>query len=77
MNITMSIEELRDIIEGKIIFRKCPSCGGTGEWLYVDGYDLPVSPVVYGEAGGRGNINNSTEGCGVCDCLGYLPQTKC
>ena len=51
MEITMTIEELRDIIEGKIIFRKCPSCEGTGVWLYVDGYDLPVSPVVYGEAG--------------------------
>ena len=70
--ITLSIEEMRDIIEGRTTYRKCPSCGGSGEWLYVDGYDLPVSPVVYGQAGGKDNVDNSTQACEDCGCLGYI-----
>lgn len=69
----LSTEQYRDVIEGKIHFRKCPSCNGHG----YDYYDTTTGEIV-----DRHNDNLlqslklefslSTDSCEICKGLGYV-----
>jgi hypothetical protein len=61
-----SNQELRQIIFGKTIFRKCPACDGDGQ-EYWDENGCPSLPYPLPEWG-----NNYVCGdCEQCDGLGY------
>lgn len=73
----LSSEEFRDIIEGKIHFRKCSSCGGFGFDYYnndtgefVDRYNEELLQELHSE------FCLSTDSCDVCRGLGYIESYR-
>jgi hypothetical protein len=72
MSIELEPDDLRDIIEGKTKFRKCPSCEGSGMTFYIKDSDFPVTNKVYEENGGASNFDNETACCNVCRGVGYV-----
>lgn len=71
-SVELSIESLQAIIKGKVIFRQCPDCDGTGAWHYIEGFDEPVSRKEYEDAGGANNLDNDTGRCDTCKGLAYV-----
>ncbi len=66
----LSRDELREIILGKIHYRKCPNCDNNGR-EYWDENGEGVSPFPREEWG-----DNYNEGaCENCDGLGYVQST--
>ena len=72
----LDYNELRDIIEGKVMFRKCPNCDGTGMEYWEeseDSYDQrTISEQEWNELGGRSNFMLGDEPCSVCSGLRYV-----
>ena len=70
--IELEYEDLKKIIQGKVVFRRCPDCDGTGVFFYTEESDDPVSQKKYEEAGGDSNVENNTECCSTCNGLCYV-----
>ena len=70
--IELGEEDLRSLIRGQIIFRKCPDCEGEGIWYYIEDSDLPVTNTTYEKAGGANHIENDTQRCETCKGVGYV-----
>ncbi len=67
-SITLSKDQLRDIILGKVTFRKCPSCDNNGVeyWCGLTGAGAgPFARPEWGE-------NCESGDCENCDGLGYI-----
>ena len=69
----LSTEEFRDVIEGRVHFRKCPSCAGHGYEYYnsstgelVDRLDDSLLQKLQAE------FELSTDCCDICRGLGYI-----
>lgn len=68
MYIELTINEMRDIIFGRVQYRKCPACDNNGE-IHYDGATgdganpFPIPNCEYPE----------TETCSECDGLAYVP----
>ena len=71
-HVELSFDELRLIIQGKVVFRRCPDCDGSGVYYYTEGSDMPVSQKKYEDAGGSSNIDNGTGRCETCKSVGYV-----
>jgi len=73
----MEIEskELRDIILGKITFRKCPMCYGEGNMFWTEASEDNCSKRTYEEAGGWGVEGNSTDWCDTCNGVGFIQDS--
>ncbi len=68
MDITLDIEELRDILLGKMVYKKCLCCDKDGmEYWNEDGEEVGPSPrKEWGD--------NYCEGsCENCNGLGFVP----
>jgi hypothetical protein len=65
--IEISIEDLRAIITGKVIYRKCPCCdnSGTEFWDETGSSVMPYPHPDWGK-----NYNSGP--CLTCDGLGYV-----
>jgi len=73
----LSSEEYRDIIEGKIHFRKCPSCSGFG----FDYYNTTTGEIVDRHNDSllqelHSDFSLSTDSCDVCRGLGYIESYR-
>ena len=62
-------EELRNIILGKVTYRKCPSCDNDGR-EYWDETGASVLPYPHPDWGDNYNTGN----CENCDGIGYVPN---
>lgn len=71
-HVELSFDELRLIIQGKVVFRRCPDCDGSGVYYYTEESDTPVSQKKYEDAGGSSNADNDTGRCETCKGVGYV-----
>ena len=68
-NWELTTQQYRDVIEGKTVFRKCPSCSGRG----YDYYDTSTGEIISeNEASNLKNYEVNTDQCDVCKGLGYI-----
>jgi hypothetical protein len=69
--IDVEIDWLRDMIRGKIIFRKCPDCDKDG-LVFFDENGQNASPNPRPEWG----ENYDSSQCETCEGLGYLESAR-
>lgn len=76
MSIMLYPEELRAIILGKRIYKKCPNCFGTGhEWWEWDEELAPgekIRNITEDEAANMDQDKVGDEPCQNCDRVGYV-----
>ena len=72
--LTVEPEYLREIITGKIQFRKCPICFGTGVewWEWDEAQENVKRNITEDEAAGMDSEQVGSEPCRDCEEIGFV-----
>lgn len=72
--LTYEPEYIREIITGKITFRKCPICFGTGveRWEWDEAQENVARHITEDEAMGMDEDRTGSEPCQNCEEIGFI-----